>query len=76
MKVRVTLPRRDVQFLDGYAKEQGLGSRSAAIHEAVRLLRIAQLAAAYESAWQEWTADGGSDAWDSTVGDGLPPRPL
>ena len=75
MKVRVTLPQRDVEFLDGYAKEQGLRSRSAAIHEAVRLLRNAELGAAYENAWQQWTADGESDEWDSTVGDGLLPRP-
>ena len=76
MNVRVTLPQPDVQFPDGYAKERGLGSCSAAIREAVRLLRSADLGTAYEGAWQQWTADGESDAWDPTVGDGLPSRPL
>lgn len=74
MKVSVSLPGEDVQFLDGYAKEQGLESRSAALHRAVRLLRTAELGAAYESAWEQWTADGESEVWDQTVGDGLPRR--
>jgi Arc/MetJ-type ribon-helix-helix transcriptional regulator len=76
MKVSVSLPGEDVQFLDAYTKEQGLESRSAALHRAVRLLRTAELGAAYESAWEQWTADGDSDLWDPTIGDGLQgPRP-
>jgi Arc/MetJ-type ribon-helix-helix transcriptional regulator len=71
MKVSVSLPGEDVRFLDEYAREQGLESRSAALHRAVRLLRTAELGAAYESAWEQWAADGGSDLWDPTVGDGL-----
>ena len=42
MKVSVSLPGEDVQFLDSYAKEQGLDSRSAALHRAIRLLRTAE----------------------------------
>jgi antitoxin MazE9 len=70
MKLSVSIPDDDVRFLDDYAREQGLDSRSAALHRAVRLLRTAELAAAYESAWDEWA---GSDAagWDATAGDGL-----
>ena len=71
MKVSVSLPGEDVRFLDDYAKEQGLESRSAAVHKAVRLLRSAELGAAYESAWEQWATDGDAEAWDSTVGDGL-----
>ena len=74
MKVSVSLPGEDVQFLDEYAKGQGLQSRSAALQRAVRLLRTAELGAAYESAWEEWTTDGDSELWDSTVGDSLPDR--
>ena len=70
MKLSVSIPDDDVQFLDDYAKEQGLESRSAALHRAVRLLRTAELAAAYESAWQEWTGEE-ADAWDATAADGL-----
>jgi Arc/MetJ-type ribon-helix-helix transcriptional regulator len=74
MKVSVSLPGEDVRFLDEYAKEQGLESRSAALLRAVRLLRTAELGAAYESAWEQWTTDSDSRMWDSTVGDGLPDR--
>jgi len=72
MKVSISLPGEDLQFLDTYAKEQGLDSRSAALRRAVRLLRSAELGAAYESAWEQWAARGDAAQWDSTVGDGLP----
>jgi Arc/MetJ-type ribon-helix-helix transcriptional regulator len=71
MKVSVSLPGEDVQFLDEYAKEQGLESRSAALHRAVRLLRTAELAGAYEAAWEEWAAADDGTLWESTTGDGL-----
>jgi len=72
MKVSVSLPGDDVEFLDLYAKEQGLDSRSAALQRAVRLLRVSELGASYESAWEEWNASRNAEAWDSTMGDGLP----
>jgi antitoxin MazE9 len=71
MKVSVSLPGEDVQFLDEYAKEQGLGSRSAALHRAVRLLRTAELGGTYEAAWEEWAAQNDGSLWESTTGDGL-----
>lgn len=71
MKVSVSLPGDDVQFLDEYAKEQGLDSRSAALHRAVRLLRTAELGGTYEAAWEEFAAEDEADLWDSTAGDGL-----
>lgn len=71
MKVSVSLPEDDVEFLDSYARDQGIGSRSAALHKAVGLLRSAQLADAYEDAWASWTASGEAGAWESTLADGL-----
>jgi Arc/MetJ-type ribon-helix-helix transcriptional regulator len=71
VKVSVSLPGEDVQFLDEYAKEQGLESRSAALHKAVRLLRSAELGAAYESAWEQWAAVSDAELWESTISDGL-----
>jgi Arc/MetJ-type ribon-helix-helix transcriptional regulator len=71
MKVSVSLPGEDVQFLDEYAREQGLESRSAALHRAVRLLRTAELGGTYEAAWEEWAAGDEADSWESTTGDGL-----
>ena len=71
MKVSVSLPGEDVQFLDDYAREQGLESRSAALHRAVRLLRTAELAGTYEAAWEEWAAEDDRSLWESTTGDGV-----
>ncbi len=71
MKVSVSLPGDDVAFLDEYARDQGLESRSAAVLQAVRLLRTAELGADYEGAWGSW-ATGDAAAWESTTGDGLP----
>jgi antitoxin MazE9 len=70
MKLSVSIPDEDVRFLDDYAREQGLDSRSAAVHRAVRLLRTAELAAAYESAWEEWTVSDAA-AWEAATADGL-----
>jgi Arc/MetJ-type ribon-helix-helix transcriptional regulator len=70
MKVSMSLPDEDVIFLDAYVTEQGLPSRSAALHKAVRLLRATGLGAAYESAWAEWSNED-QQLWDPTAVDGL-----
>jgi Arc/MetJ-type ribon-helix-helix transcriptional regulator len=74
MKVSVSLPEDDVEFLDTYSKKAGLDSRSAALHKAVRLLRAAELGQAYAAAWEEWFESGDAELWDTTVGDGLRDR--
>ncbi|HWG74994.1 MAG TPA: ribbon-helix-helix domain-containing protein [Acidimicrobiales bacterium] len=71
MKLSVSLPGEDVEFLDAYANEQGFASRSAVLHKAVRLLRGAQLGAAYEEAFVEWGQTGEGEVWEAAVGDGL-----
>jgi Arc/MetJ-type ribon-helix-helix transcriptional regulator len=71
MKVSVSLPDGDVEFLDAYARAQGFPSRSAALHEAVRLLRAAELGDAYEGAWEEWESAGEAEAWEPVAGDGV-----
>jgi Arc/MetJ-type ribon-helix-helix transcriptional regulator len=71
MKVSVSLPTDDVEYLDSYAREQRLGSRSAALHKAVRLLRAAELGAGYESAWDEWEKSADSQEWERTTSDEL-----
>lgn len=73
MKVSISLPDEDVEFLDEYAAGHGMPSRSAAVHKAVRLLRASGLGAAYEEAWSEWTTSEDGDLWASTVGDGVGP---
>ncbi|MCF4119420.1 ribbon-helix-helix domain-containing protein [Antribacter sp. KLBMP9083] len=71
VKLGVSLPKTDVEFLDDYAARSGLSSRSAALHEAVRSLRDAYLEAAYLEADEEWYASGEAGAWDAVVADGL-----
>jgi Arc/MetJ-type ribon-helix-helix transcriptional regulator len=72
MKVSVSLPEDDIDFLDQYAKKEGYESRSAVVHKAVRLLRALGLGAAYEEAWREWAASSEDELWESTSADGLP----
>ena len=71
MKVSVSLPEDDVEFLDSYAQAQGIESRSAAVHKAVGLLRATQLADAYEEAWDSWAASDDASAWEAVTADGL-----
>ena len=71
MKVSVSLPDEDIEFLDDYVASNGMASRSAAVHKAVRLLRVSGLGAAYEQAWAEWATDDDSADWETVVGDGV-----
>ncbi len=73
MKLSVSLPDEDVQFLDAYAAAEGFASRSAALHSAVRLLRATQLGPAYEEAFSDWEQSGAAVEWDITASDGLRP---
>jgi len=70
MKLSVSLPDEDVAFLDAYADSQGIESRSAVLHKAVRALRASELGAAYEDAWDEWNATV-AEAWEKTAADGI-----
>ena len=71
MKVSVSLPEEDVEFLDAYAAEQGFESRSAVLHKAVRLLKAVELSDAYQDAWREWEDTGDAGAWETVVTDGV-----
>ncbi|HXV92225.1 MAG TPA: ribbon-helix-helix domain-containing protein [Pseudonocardia sp.] len=73
MKLSVSLPDRDVAFLDEYARSHGVPSRSGVLQEALALLRARALGEAYEAAWDEWSSGGDDDgtAWESALADGL-----
>lgn len=71
MKLSVSLPEDDVEFLDTYAQSQGIESRSAVVHKAVGLLRLSELGEAYEDAFASWSAEGEAAAWDAVAADGL-----
>jgi Arc/MetJ-type ribon-helix-helix transcriptional regulator len=53
MKLSVSLPDDDVAFIDEYAARTGSPSRSAVLHRAVELLRMADMEGPYAEAWQE-----------------------
>jgi Arc/MetJ-type ribon-helix-helix transcriptional regulator len=69
MKISVSLPEEDVAVLDEYARAAGLSSRSAAVHHAVRMLRLPDLEQDYEAAWNEWEASGDLALWSVTAAD-------
>ena len=66
-KISVSLPDEDIRFLD----ERGSGNRSAALHEAVDLLRRSQLTVQYAEAYTEWHESGEAAAWEQASADGL-----
>ena len=69
MKLSVSIPEEDVDFLDEYTETHRMPSRSAAVQRAIRLLRASELTDAYAAAFVEW--DGGPDveSWDVTAAD-------
>ena len=71
MKISVSLPDEDVAVLDEYARAAGLSSRSAAVHHAVRMLRLPDLEQNYEAAWSAWEASSDLAVWSVTAADGI-----
>ncbi|QUH00519.1 antitoxin [Saccharopolyspora erythraea] len=71
MKLSVSLTDEDVTFVDEYAHQVGAPSRSAVIHQAISLLRSAELEDAYASAWEEWESGDDRHLWETTAADGI-----
>lgn len=71
MKLSVSLTEEDVAFVDDYAAQTGVPSRSAVIHQAIELLRAAELEDAYSAAWDEWDGSEEAQVWDAATADGL-----
>jgi hypothetical protein len=69
MKLSVSVPNEDIAFLDTYAAEHALGSRSAALHHAIKALRVSALPGSYAEAWSDWASDGDAAPWETTAGD-------
>jgi Arc/MetJ-type ribon-helix-helix transcriptional regulator len=74
VKLSVSIPDNDVEFIDHYAGEHGLGTRSGVVQRALLLLRASELGDDYAAAWREW-ADAGDELWDTTIADGLESDP-
>jgi metal-responsive CopG/Arc/MetJ family transcriptional regulator len=71
MKVSVSIPDDDVAFVDEFAREQGIESRSAVLQRAIQLLRQSLLEQQYEQAYAEWRASGEDVVWDGMSGHGI-----
>ena len=71
MKLSVSLRGQDVEFLDAYARAHGKASRSAALTDAVRALRDAELGQEYEQAIDEWDEGDDAELWERTSSDGI-----
>ncbi len=69
MKVSVSVPDEDVEFLDNYVKTHRVASRSAALQRAIRLLRASELSESYAAAFTEWADDPDNTAWDTATAD-------
>lgn len=70
MKLSVSLSNEDVEFIDRYASVHAVESRSGVLQRALLLLRASELGDDYAAAWEEWESSE-SDAWESTIADGL-----
>ena len=71
MKLSISLPKEEVEFLDAYARSQDIKTRSGVIKTALHLLRTTALVDDYAAAWTEWKDDDDSYAWDLSSGDGV-----
>jgi hypothetical protein len=70
VKLSVSISADDVEFIDQFAVEHGVDSRSGVVQQALSLLRSVELGDDYAGAWADWSAAGAED-WESTIGDGL-----
>lgn len=70
MKLSVSIPDDDLSFIDQYASEHGVESRSGVVHRALCLLRASELGPDYAAAWAERDETNATE-WESVVADGL-----
>jgi putative addiction module CopG family antidote len=65
MKLSVSLPDEECEFLDKCVEDGQYPSRSAVVLRALRLLRSADLGAMYAEAFAEWQSSEEGADWDS-----------
>ena len=73
MKLSVSLPEKDVAFIDRQIADHGEPSRSAVIRKALDRLQLDSLEEEYAQRWAEWSEE--DEIWDVTVADGLEDEP-
>ena len=70
MKLSVSVSDAEVAFIDRFASEHGVPSRSGVVQRALSLLRASELGDDYAEAWATWDEDE-AEAWEAVTGDGL-----
>jgi len=65
MKLSVSLPETECDFLDNCVENGTYASRSAVVARALRLLRTADLGRMYEEAYAEWQTSDEAKDWES-----------
>jgi Arc/MetJ-type ribon-helix-helix transcriptional regulator len=71
MKVSLSIPIEDLEYVDEQARLGRFPSRSAAVQAAIRLMRDREYADSYAEAWDEWDASGEGALWGAALADGL-----
>ena len=74
VKLSISLSDEDVEFIDAWAEQAGLSSRSAVVQQALARLRASDMLGDYADAWDEWQAEGDDESWDAASGDGASAR--
>lgn len=64
MKLSISIPDEECEFLDQCVEDGLYPSRSAVVLRALRLLKNADLGAMYDEAFAEWEASAESADWD------------
>ena len=70
MKLSISLPDKDVAYIDRHLAVHDEPSRSAVIRKAIERLREEELSEAYAALWKEWGTEDDL-LWETTVGDGI-----
>lgn len=70
MKLSITLPDKDVAYIDRHIADHDEPSRSAVIRKAIERLRHEELSEAYGELCKEWGTEDDL-LWETTVGDGI-----
>lgn len=71
MKLSVSIPEQDLEFIDVYASAHGVETRSGVVQRALTLLRTTELGEDYAAAWAEWDASEDGDLWEAVTADGI-----